>query len=156
MPVVTAAPGGPPVEGLVALRPEILVPPVTDGPVRVALPLDAFAHTRSDAVVTLNAVRVNGQPLPQWLNFDSRSGTLTGQPPGDFKGTMVVKIIARDEKGQEATITIRINGQPEKTGAAETGKIIKLGQHLRDKPGGKIAFTQQLKLAARNAAIRFS
>jgi hypothetical protein len=123
----------------------------------VAIPVDAFAHTRSDAVVTLNAQRINGQPLPQWLNFDSRSGTLTGQPPADFKGTMVVKIIARDEKGQEATITVRINGQPERTGAVETGnKPFKLATAARDKANGKIAFTEQLKLAARFAAIRFS
>ena len=122
----------------------------------VQIGADSVNDTRSDAVVTLNALRVNGQPLPSWLNFDSRSGTLTGQPPGDFKGTMVVRIIARDDKGQEATITVRINGQPEKTGAAETGKIITLGSHHRDKAVGKIAFTQQLKMAARFAAIRFS
>ncbi|MBF0393790.1 MAG: putative Ig domain-containing protein [Alphaproteobacteria bacterium] len=134
-----------------ALRPEILVPSVTDGPVDIVLPMDAFAHTRSDAVVTLNAIRINGQPLPQWLNFDSRSGTLTGQPPGDFKGTMVVKIIARDERGQEATITIRINGQPEKTGAFRDGQPLKLAEA----GPGRIAFAQQLKMAARNAAIRF-
>ncbi|CDK99845.1 conserved protein of unknown function [Magnetospirillum gryphiswaldense MSR-1 v2] len=156
VPVVTATQGGPAVEGLVALRPEMQTPTITDGPVRITLPLDAFAHTRSDAVVTLNAIRINGQPLPQWLNFDSRSGTLAGQPPGDFKGTMVVKIIARDDKGQEATITVRINGQPEKTGVIETGNPVKLGQHQRDKAVGKVAFTQQLKMAARNAAIRFS
>ncbi|MBV5324049.1 MAG: hypothetical protein J0626_01605, partial [Rhodospirillaceae bacterium] len=155
VPVVTATQGGPAVEGLVALRPEMQTPTITDGPVNIALPMDAFAHTRSDAVVTLNAIRINGQPLPQWLNFDSRSGTLAGQPPGDFKGTMVVKIIARDEKGQEATITIRINGQPERTGATEAAKPVKLGQHQQDKAVGKAAFTQQLKMAARNAAIRF-
>jgi hypothetical protein len=151
VPIVTATRGGPAVEGLMALRPEMQTPTITDGPVRIALPLDAFAHTRSDAVVTLNAIRINGQPLPQWLNFDSRSGTLAGQPPGDFKGTMVVKIIARDEKGQEATITIRINGQPERTGAFHDGKPLKLA----DARLGKLAFTEQLKMAARNAAIRF-
>jgi hypothetical protein len=123
---------------------------------KVTIPLDAFVHSRSDAVVTLSAARVTGQPLPAWLNFDSRSGTLAGQPPADFKGTMVVRIVARDDKGQEATITVRINGLPEKTGATETGKPVKLATGIRDKAIGKIAFTQQLKLAARNAAIRFS
>ncbi|BAE52081.1 ELWxxDGT repeat protein [Paramagnetospirillum magneticum] len=156
VPVVTATQGGPPVEGLLALRPEVQVPPLTDGPMRVTIPLDAFVHSRSDAVVTLSAARVTGQPLPSWLNFDSRSGTLAGQPPADFKGTMVVRIVARDDKGQEATITVRINGLPEKTGAVQDSNVIKLGHHLRDKPTGKIAFTQQLKMAARNAAIRFS
>ncbi|CUW40830.1 putative Cadherin [Magnetospirillum sp. XM-1] len=156
VPVVTATQGGPPVEGLLALRPEVQVPPLADGPMKVTIPADAFVHSRSDAVVTLSAARVTGQPLPSWLNFDSRSGTLAGQPPADFKGTMVVRIIARDDKGQEATITVRINGLPEKTGAVRDGNVIKLGHHLRDKPVGKIAFTQQLKLAARNAAVRFS
>ncbi|WP_068436986.1 ELWxxDGT repeat protein [Magnetospirillum sp. XM-1] len=156
VPVVTGTQGGPPVEGLLALRPEVQVPPVTDGPIRVALPVDAFVHSRSDAVVTLSAARVTGQPLPSWLNFDSRSGTLAGQPPADFKGTMVVRIVARDDKGQEATITVRINGLPEKTGAVRDGNVIKLGSHHRDKPVGKIAFTQQLKQAGRFAAIRFS
>ncbi len=42
-----------------ALRPDIQTPTITDGPVNIALPLDAFAHTRSDAVVTLNAIRIN-------------------------------------------------------------------------------------------------
>ena len=147
--------GGGTVDGLVAIRPEVQVP-LTDGPLKIAIPADAFAHSRADAVVTVTAARVNGQPLPSWLNFDSRSGTLTGQPPADMKGTMIVRIIARDDKGQEATITVRINGQPDKTGAAETGNIIKLGQHHRDRAAGKLAFTQQLKMAARNAAIRFS
>ncbi len=156
VPIVTATQGGPPVDGLLALRPEVQVPPLADGPMKVTIPADAFVHSRSDAVVTLSAARVTGQPLPSWLAFDSRSGTLAGQPPADFKGTMVVRIVARDDKGQEATITIRINGLPEKSGAVETGKIIKLGSHHRDKPVGKLAFTQQLKLAARNAAIRFS
>jgi hypothetical protein len=156
VPVVTGAPGGPAVEGLLALRPEMQVPPLADGPMKVTIPVDAFVHSRSDAVVTLSAARITGQPLPSWLNFDSRSGTLAGQPPADFRGTMVVRIIARDDKGQEATITVRINGLPEKTGAVRDGNVIKLGHHQRDRAPGKLAFTQQLKLAARFAAIRFS
>ncbi|ABK42947.1 Cadherin [Magnetococcus marinus MC-1] len=151
VPVVTASQGGPAVEGLIALHPEILAPDMVDDVVRVSLPADAFAHTRTDAVVVLTAARINGQPLPSWLNFDSRSGTLSGSPPADLKGTTVVKIIARDNLGNEAIITVRINGQTERSGALRDAATHKLVETLTGKP----AFTQQLKAAARLAAVRF-
>jgi hypothetical protein len=65
---------------------------------------------------------------------------------------------ARDNGGHVVSHPSGLRGRP--GGGQEAGKPVptppKTGLLHRDKPVGKLAFSQQLKLAARNAAIRFS
>ena len=141
-----------------------------------AVPSDAFGHTNADAGVQLAAKLTDGRPLPPWVSFDPAKGTFVGEAPPDFKGTLSVVVVARDNAGHEVATTFRIQigggavreGQPAaKPGPAEAptkavppgrtgdagqphdGKVIKLGHA----PVGKPAFTQQLKMAGRNGVF---
>jgi hypothetical protein len=151
-------------DALLAVRPVAQVRETASGGVSFALPVDTFAHTRPDAVVNLKAAQIDGQPLPPWLAFNPKTGAFEGTPPAGQDGVMVVRVVARDQDGREAIATVRIvlgNGEAgeqapasvegQRTGAIRDGKPLKLA----DARLGKLAFTQQLKMASRNAAIRF-
>jgi len=141
-----------------------------------AVPSDAFGHTNADAGVQLAAKLTDGRPLPPWVSFDPTKGTFVGEAPADFKGTLSVTVVARDSAGHEVATTFRIQvgggavkegkpaakpavpgevpakaipaGRTGDSGQTHDGKATKLGHA----PTGKLAFTQQLKQAGRNAA----
>jgi sugar lactone lactonase YvrE len=146
-------------EALIAVRPVAQVQETAAG-LSFSLPADTFAHTRADAVVNLSAGQQDGQPLPPWLNFNPKTGTFSGKPPADLQGTLVVRVVARDQNGREAIATIQIKaaeqapGPDQRSGDNRGIAPIKLGNHTRDRTVGKVAFTQQLKMAARNTGLR--
>jgi hypothetical protein len=76
--------------------------------VEVAIPRDAFAHTRDDAVISLTVVKSDGTPLPFWLRFDPRLGVLRGVPPAGIRDEIEVRVIARDQQGNQVETTFRI------------------------------------------------
>jgi hypothetical protein len=78
------------------------------GRLSVTIPADAFAHTRADATVTLTATRADGAALPGWLAFNRKTGRFEGTPPPNFRGEVVVRVIARDSQGREAVQTFKI------------------------------------------------
>ena len=149
--------------------------------VSFTVPMDAFGHTSTDAGIQLAAKLTSGQPLPSWVTFDSVHGTFVGEAPAGFTGSLSVVVVARDNGGHEVSTTFKIQvgggtavkqGQPVAPGegAAKApapgqrsgdvapnhhGKLIRLSQQHFDRMAGKPSFTQQLKMAARNAAIRF-
>ncbi|MBI3446409.1 MAG: DUF4347 domain-containing protein, partial [Magnetospirillum sp.] len=153
----------------------------TSNAISFAVPADAFGHTNADAGIQLAAKMTDGRPLPPWVSFDPTKGTFVGEAPEGFKGTLSVVVVARDSSGHEVATTFRIRvgggaaqdaaptkpqaqgeaGERPSTGAprqgdsgpALDGKPAKLGQRHGDKQVGKVAFTQQLKLASRNAAF---
>ncbi len=77
------------------------------------VPPDAFAHTDPAAIVHLEAVQVDGKPLPDWLKFDSLTGIFSGEPPGS-SGRMVlqIRLNARDDQGREATSSFDLEFDP--------------------------------------------
>jgi hypothetical protein len=82
---------------------------VTAGsPFNVDVPRDAFASTRSDARVTLTATLADGKPLPAWMKFDAQTGRVVGKAPPGFRGDLAVRVIARDERGNQATQLLTI------------------------------------------------
>ncbi|KMO11849.1 tandem-95 repeat protein, partial [Methylobacterium platani] len=97
-------------------RVAVSVAPVDDAPVIAALPvlkgtedrrfsatLPADAITDADGDALLVEIRSpGGAALPSWLAFDARTRTLSGDPPADFNGTLVLEIAASD-----ATATTR-------------------------------------------------
>ncbi|HYD75680.1 putative Ig domain-containing protein [Ramlibacter sp.] len=84
------------------------------------IPTDAFAHTNPRAVVRLQAMLRNGDPLPGWMEFDGITGRLSGTPPADFEGVLEIRVVARDNQGLEAvnefTLTI---GHPDAAAARD-------------------------------------
>jgi hypothetical protein len=114
------------------------------------VPADAFGHTESSASVQLIAKLSDGQPLPQWLSFDTARGTFVGEAPPGFVGALSVTVVARDNAGHEVATTFRIQ-----VGGASRA----IGEGVpaaAPRQTGKASFTQQLKLASRNAARRFA
>jgi hypothetical protein len=81
----------------------------TSSPFRIQIPQNAFVASRPDATVTLSAQLANGATLPSWLSFDARTGTLQGTPPAGVKGELAVRIVARDERGNQAVQTFKIS-----------------------------------------------
>ena len=56
---------------------------------------DAFFDPDGDEL-TYEVTLANGDPLPDWLDFDSDSRILSGQPPLDFHGRLSLRVIASD------------------------------------------------------------
>ncbi|MBW7850630.1 MAG: tandem-95 repeat protein [Rhodospirillales bacterium] len=84
------------------------------------LPDGLFTDPDGDDL-TLTATMHNGDPLPDWLNFDSETGTFSGTPTDDDVGTLGLKVKATDPSGERAgvkfTITVKdANDAPETVG----------------------------------------
>ena len=78
------------------------------GPGKVSLPADAFVHSRTDAVVTLEAKLADNSALPSWVQFNPQTGSFEVNAPKNFKGKLDIKVNARDDDGKEATVIFRI------------------------------------------------
>lgn len=90
---------------LVVAKPIGLVDAV--GRVNFSVPTDAFAVSRADASVTLSATSADGRALPAWLSFNPATGVFEGTPPPG-ENAVVVKVIARDQAGNEAAQLVKI------------------------------------------------
>ncbi|MBF0109818.1 MAG: DUF4347 domain-containing protein [Magnetococcales bacterium] len=91
------------------------------GNVDFSVPSTAFAHSDGNAVVQLSAQQADGQSLPNWLQFDPRTGKFSGQPPEGFDGNLNIKVIARDNNGREAVAVFRVKMGQERTGNTDRG-----------------------------------
>ncbi len=60
-----------------------------------SLASDAFRDADS-AVLTYNATRSDGAPLPAWLSFDASTRTFSGTPAAGDLGVLSVKVVASD------------------------------------------------------------
>jgi VCBS repeat-containing protein len=76
--------------------------------VLVQVPVDAFIHSDSDAVVFLVARMADGSPLPRWLQFDPSTGKFSGHAPGGTPAELTVLVEARDRDGRHAEAVFRI------------------------------------------------
>ncbi|TRZ94195.1 MAG: hypothetical protein D4R84_09155, partial [Rhodocyclaceae bacterium] len=81
----------------------------SNGRIQFTLPDDTFTHTRTNAVVQLSATQANGQPLPNWMSFDSQTGKISGTPPAGVRGEISIRVKARDNFGNEAATTLKLN-----------------------------------------------
>jgi hypothetical protein len=108
-----------------------------EGQGQLVLPWDAFAHSQTDAVVTVEASLANGEALPGWLVFDAKTGTFTYQVPPGWRGELVVRITARDGKGGEASTLFRLNVGERAKASADAGTP------------GRTGLQEQLREAAR-------
>ena len=127
------------------------------GVVTFTIPADAFAHTRSDAVVQLSARLSSGQALPNWLVFDALTGKFTGKVPVGLQGTLRVSLSARDSAGREASSTFEIKvGASDATPLSRSEVLDALDPVV---PAAKLAtqgrasLAEQLKMAHKQRAM---
>lgn len=80
--------------------------------IRIAVPPDTFSHTLREAVVSLSAQRTDGLPLPGWLRFDAQKGEFRGVAPAGFEGDFEVKVVAKDNFGNEVSTIFRFSVKP--------------------------------------------
>ena len=104
------------------------------------LPWDAFAHSKADAQVTLEATLADGSALPAWIRFDPRTGSFSYRLPADWRGELAIKVKARDGRGNEVSTVFRIHGGERARAAAEL-------------PAGRSGLQEQLREAARQRQV---
>ena len=75
---------------------------------RFSLPPDTFAHTKTDATVTIVAKLADGRDLPSWIEFDARSGTFQMSAPPGLNDDIQVKVTASDSEGRDATVIFKL------------------------------------------------
>ncbi|MCH6258332.1 putative Ig domain-containing protein, partial [Puniceicoccaceae bacterium K14] len=80
-----------------------------------------FVDIDANTVLTYEAIQTNGSPLPEWLEFDSQTGELTGTPEnGDIGG---ISIIVTASDGS-ATASEMFNLEVENVNDAPTVSVI--------------------------------
>ncbi|WP_374343912.1 Ig-like domain-containing protein [Azonexus sp.] len=100
-----------------------------------AVPYDAFAHSDPNEQIALSAKLADGRKLPDWVAFDPQSGKFVVNPPKEFRGELKIKVMARDTQGREVSVSFRFN----------------VGEK-RGEGTGRLAFSEQLRIAGRSAA----
>jgi VCBS repeat-containing protein len=115
----------------------------------------AFGHTDPGAIVQLEATLMDGNPLPEWMEFDPTSGTFSGRPPADAEANVEVKVTARDNEGREASTSfkLQIDRAAQQRGDAGPGAEKQADKQAK-RPGkdgarGSLPFSEQLKQARR-------
>ena len=89
------------------------------------IPTDTFGHTEPGAEITLSAVLADGRELPDWLLFDPEKGEFRGVAPKGFDGTLVIRVIARDQDGNQVETMVTIQVRSEQ---AETAELMQEGK----------------------------
>jgi len=111
---------------------------VVDGhPFSVRLP----GNVRS----VLQATLADGQPLPPWLHLDPVTGTLDGEPPAGFHGTLALHLTVLDDHGHVRDMALMLATDVEsqahtsdRVAAPATGKAV-----VHGKPALEAQFGQQ-------------
>jgi hypothetical protein len=62
-------------------------------------------------------------PLPSWMRFDPVTGAISGTPPADAPAVTHIQLIARDSKGNEATVTFTINNAKAQQGDGKSAPV---------------------------------
>lgn len=101
--------------------------------IRFAIPTDTFAHSDPAATVQLQAVMVDGAPLPPWLQFNPELGEFTGIPPDGLQEELVIRVLATDDQGLQAETTVRV-----RIGAGSGGATL-------EGPQGRQGLSSQLR-----------
>ena len=76
------------------------------------LPDDTFTDIDVDDVLTLSATMADGSSLPDWLSFDSETGTFTGTPPDESEAVDIV-VSATDLSGESVSDEFTIDISPD-------------------------------------------
>jgi len=74
-----------------------------------SIPDSTFFDDDSSSVFTFTAVLTNGNPLPEWLTFDTVSGVFTGVP--EMEQILNIKLTANDNAGASAWTPFKLSVQ---------------------------------------------
>lgn len=107
-----------------------------------AVPSDAFVHSRSQMPVRLDARLASGAPLPSWLRFNPVTGEFVFRAPPGLEGNIVIRVIATDALGNEASTTVVLHVVPD----APSGPAP--AQASAATTSGRSGFSDQLKAAS--------
>lgn len=111
-----------------------------------SIPADTFGfigEINPNNKITLNAIMLDGAPMPDWLVFDADTGRFHGIVPEGFEGTLSIRVIAVDGEGKQVDtiVTININAAGSATGDGELDDQTSLDTNSR----GKLSFLDQLE-----------
>ncbi|MDR9432516.1 MAG: hypothetical protein RI529_01510, partial [Spiribacter sp.] len=70
---------------------------------------DAFVHSEADAQILLTMDLPNGEALPDWVQFNARTGELMIEPPLDAPAKFLLRVTAVDDQGNERSFIIRLS-----------------------------------------------
>ncbi len=124
------------------------------GIISFSIPIDAFAKSNNETMVTLKASLPGNKTLPSWLKFDPVAGKFEGEVPEDFEGSIEVLVTATDQNGNEVTTSFVIekdistpaasnDEKTELTPPDVKGQILAAQKHAFSRSG----FSQQLLLS---------
>ena len=83
-------------------------------PFRYTLPENWFAD-REDASLAYGLALAGGSPLPEWLQYDGSTRTLSGTPPAGFSGSLKFTVTATDSGGLKARQEWLLSVSPQNT-----------------------------------------
>jgi hypothetical protein len=70
--------------------------------------------------------------LPAWLRFDPRTGRFSYRLPADWRGELVVRVLARDAKGNEVSTLFRLQVGERAKASGDRPVNAGLQEQLRD------------------------
>jgi hypothetical protein len=106
----------------------------------ISLPFDTFVHTDAQATVTLSARQVDGRPLPDWIQFNDRTGSFSVSPPPGEARAMEIQIEARDDRGNAVTTQFKLHLGKEAAPSGRPG----LSEQLRREGRNDMPWSQRL------------
>ena len=83
-------------------------------PFRYTLPENWFAD-REDTSLAYGLALADGSPLPEWLQYDGSTRTLSGTPPAGFSGSLKFTVTATDSGGLKARQEWLLSVSPQNT-----------------------------------------
>ena len=115
------------------------------------VPTDALIKLDTQNGLHFEAAQTNGQPLPEWMDFDTTKGVVTikGNVPANQPVTRIM-IDAVDSFGNRVTTTIFIKPQATDKGSHKEGSnknSDRLNPKSSDAPRGKPALSEQIKVS---------
>jgi hypothetical protein len=70
---------------------------------------DAFVHSDPAAQVLLKLDTFDDEVLPEWIQFNSRTGELIIEPPVDAPDKLILRVTAADDQGNKKSFVIRLH-----------------------------------------------
>jgi len=70
---------------------------------------DAFVHSNPAAQILLKMDLAGGEALPEWVQFNGRTGELVIEPPADAPRKLILRVTAVDDQGNEQSFVIRLD-----------------------------------------------
>lgn len=129
-------------------KPPVLTEEINDIRIVEGMSFHQQVHTQTQfkdpegGSIVYSATLDNGQPLPNWLTYDTKTGTLSGTAPLDTPN-LNIKIIAKDSSGATSsdvfTLNTTANQAPTNTKPLADAKAIEAitFEYLIDKTGFK-------------------